>query len=201
MCDPLPQEVARRSNPAFERTAASALRPIGEASSQRGAGGPHDLLFRPPLDVHSRYPAVRQVNSRNKLAFVCIAIPALVEIGLGVVYFAAPELMPYHEEALGVGWSDLEPGVRTLLITLLNGYGSAHVAVGIALCALLLFPFRRGQVWARWAILAAGFPVLAGTAYLAARLAASTGAHVPWPGALVLLLLFIVGVALGGERQ
>ena len=136
------------------------------------------------------------MSSRNRLAFVCIAIPALVELGLGVVYFTASEVMPYHKEALRAGWSQLEPGVRTLLLTFVNGYGSAHLAVGIALTALLLFPLRQGQVWARWTILAIGFPVLGATAYLSARLAVTTGASVPWQGAVVLLVVFVVGVAL-----
>jgi hypothetical protein len=140
------------------------------------------------------------VSSRNRVAFVCIAIPALVELGLGVAYFTASEVMSYHQEALGVGWSQLEPGVRTVLLTLLNGYGSAHFAVGIALGALLLFPLRRGQAWARWAVLAIGFPVLGATAYLSARLAAVAGSNVPWQGAVILLLLLLVGVALVDPR-
>ena len=143
---------------------------------------------------------VRRVSFRNRLAFVCIATPAVVELGLGVVYFSASEVMPYHKEALGVGWSQLEPGVRALLLTLVNGYGSAHLAVGIALTALLLGPLRQGQVWARWTILAIGFPVLGATAYLSARLAVTTGASVPWQGAVVLLMLFVAGVALADPR-
>jgi hypothetical protein len=140
------------------------------------------------------------VSSRNRVAFVCIAIPALAELGLGVAYFTASEVMSYHKEALGVGWSQLEPGVRTLLITLLNGYGSTHFAVGIALSALLLFPLCQGQAWARWAVLAIGLPVLGATAYLSARLAAVTESNVPWQGAVILLLLFLVGVALVDPR-
>ncbi len=140
------------------------------------------------------------MSSRNRVGFVCIAIPALAELGLGVAYFTASEVMSYHKEALRVGWSQLEPGVRTLLITLLNGYGSAHFAVGIALGVLLLFPLRRGQAWARWAVLAIGSPVLGATAFLSARLAAVTGSSVPWQGAIILLLLLLVGVALVDPR-
>jgi hypothetical protein len=136
------------------------------------------------------------VTPRNRVAFVCIAVPALVELGLGIVYFTASEVMSYHKEALGADWSQLESGVRTLVLTLLNGYGSAHFAVGIALAALLLFPLRQGQAWARWAVLAIGFPVLGATAYLSARLAAVTGSNVHWQGAVVLLLLLLGGVAL-----
>lgn len=140
------------------------------------------------------------MSFRNSVAFVCIGIPALVELGLGVVYFTASEVMSYHKEALGTGWSQLEPGVRALLITFVNGYGSAHFAVGIALSALLLFPLRQGRAWARWAILAVGVPVLGATAYLSVRLAAITGADVPWQGAVALLLLFLSGVALVDPR-
>ena len=140
------------------------------------------------------------MSFRNKVAFACIAISALVELSLGVVYLTTSEVMSYHKEALGVGWSQLVPGVRTLLITFVNGYGSAHFAVGVALSALLLFPLRQGQAWARWAILAVGLPVLGATAYLSARLAAITGAGVPWQGAVVLLLVFLAGVALVDPR-
>lgn len=140
------------------------------------------------------------MTTRNKFAFACIAISALSEFGLGVVYFTASEVMTYHKEALGVGWSQLEPGVRTMLLTFINGYGSAHLAVGIALAALLLCPLRQGQIWARWTILAVGFPVLGATAYLSARLAMTTGANVPWQGALALMVLFVIGVALADPK-
>ncbi|MCG8347086.1 MAG: hypothetical protein MI924_04825 [Chloroflexales bacterium] len=139
-------------------------------------------------------------SARNTIGVVCIGLISLVEIGLGIVYFTSPTVMPYHQEALGVDWARLEPGVRTMLVTLVNGYGSTHFAVGVALGVLLFFPLRRGERWARWAALAIGFPVLAATAHLSARLALATGAGVPWFGAVVLLLLFILGVALVQPR-
>lgn len=108
--------------------------------------------------------------------------------------------MPYHEAALGVRWSELSPGVRALLRTFVNGYGSAHLAVGLALGVLVVFPLRDGRTWARWAILAVGLPVLGATAVLSARLAATTGADVPWRGAAVLFGLFVLGVVLVEPR-
>jgi len=140
------------------------------------------------------------VTLRNRSAFLCIAIVALSELGLGLVYLTASEPMPYHKQALGSDWSQLEPGARMLLLTLLNGYGSTHFALGIALGAFLLYPLRRGQRWARWAILATGLPVLAATAFLSHRLASTTSANVPWPGAVGLLSLFVLGVALANPR-
>jgi hypothetical protein len=140
------------------------------------------------------------MDTRNKLAFACIAIPTLVELGLGVVYFLAHEPMPYHKQVLGIEWDRLPTGVRTMLVALVNGYGSAHFGLGLALAWLLAVPFRRGEHWARWAILAAGFPLLAGTAWISTFLGTTTGAATRWQGATALLVMFIAGVALYKPR-
>jgi len=100
----------------------------------------------------------RSMSLRNKLAAVCIALPTLAQLAAGVIYFRAPEIMPYHKEVLGVGWSQVQPGVRTMLVAFVNVYGAMQFAVAIALAVLLLVPMRRGQPWARWGILAVGFP-------------------------------------------
>jgi hypothetical protein len=136
------------------------------------------------------------MSLRNGIALACIAIPAIVEIGVGVVYFTASEVMPYHQQVLGVAWSDLQPGIRTMLVGFMNAYGSTHFVVGVALTILIAIPLRRGDWWARWAILAVGLPVLGATVYLAGRLAFLTGARTPWRASLVLLALFLAGVGL-----
>ena len=136
------------------------------------------------------------MSIRNVIATACIGVNAVIELGVGVVYVTAREIMPYHKEVVGVDWDQLEPGVRTMLLGFINAYGSTHFAVGVALSILLLGPMRQGQAWARWAVLCVGLPVVGGTAYIAARLASASGAGTPWEGALALLVLFVLGVAL-----
>jgi hypothetical protein len=60
------------------------------------------------------------VSVRNGVAVVCIMLPTLVELVVGVMYFRAPEIMPYHKEVLGVEWSQLQPGVRIMLVAFVN---------------------------------------------------------------------------------
>ena len=134
------------------------------------------------------------MTARNMVAALCVGLNAIVEVGVGVVYFTAAEVMPYHKAVLGVDWEQLEPGVRTMLVAFINAYGSAHFAVGIALATLLLFPMRRRERWARWAVLGVGLPVLGTTAYVSARLASLVDSGPPWHGALALLFVFILGV-------
>src|SRR5262249_32955139 len=141
------------------------------------------------------------MSLRNKLAVVCILLPALVEFVVGVIYLRAPEIMPYHKEVLGVAWSQLDPGIRTMLVAFVNVYGAMHVAVAIALGTLVLVPLRLGQPWARWGIFAVGVPAFGSAAFVAARLAFTTGAHTPWQMGLVLLVMFLIGVALAKPQQ
>ena len=138
---------------------------------------------------------------RNGIALTCIAIPAIAEIIIGVRYFWASQITAYHKEVLGVPWSDLEPGVQRMLVAFMNAYGSGHFAVGVALGLLVVIPLRRGEGWARWAILAVGLPVLGVAVLGSVRLALTTGAQTPWQPAVVLLVLFLVGIALVNPKQ
>jgi hypothetical protein len=126
----------------------------------------------------------------------CIALVAVVEVVIGIVYFTASEVMPYHKEVLGVDWGQLEPGVRTMLVAFINAYGSGHFAVGISLGALALIPMRQGHAWARWAVLAVGLPMLVTSAYISTYLASLVDEGPPWRGALAMLVVFMLGVAL-----
>ena len=136
------------------------------------------------------------MTTRNKFSFFCIGIVAIIEMAIGIVYFTAGEIMPYHKEVLGVDWAQLEPGVRTMFVAFINAYGSGHFAVGISLGALVLFPMRQGQAWARWAALAVGLPMLATIAYISTHLAKLVDGGPPWRGAITMLVVFMLGVAL-----
>lgn len=135
------------------------------------------------------------INLRNIFAFTLLAMPAVVEVGLGLVYGITSKPMSYHLLAMNADWSRFEPGTRALIMTLIKGYGSTHFSVGIAII-LLLIQLKRGNLWAKWAIFIIGLPVLSATAYLSFRLALDTGAEVPWKGAVILLGMFIAGITL-----
>ena len=136
------------------------------------------------------------MTTRNKFSLFCIALVAVVEVVIGIVYFTASEVMPYHIEVLGVDWGQLEPGVRTMLVAFINAYGSGHFAVGISLGALALIPMRQGHAWARWAVLAVGLPMLVTSAYISTYLASLVDEGPPWRGALAMLVVFMLGVTL-----
>ena len=134
------------------------------------------------------------MTHRNKIAAFGVGLNALVEVGIGIVYLTSQEVMPYHKAVLGVPWDQLAPGIRTMLVGFLNAYGGAHLGVGLGLAAIVLVPMRAEQLWARWAALALGLPVLATTASVSFQLSRVADPGPPWQGALALLLIFLVGV-------
>jgi len=115
-----------------------------------------------------------------------------VMFGAGVRYLASRQVMPYHEEVMDVAWTELTPGCRMLVLSLMKGTGMAGISTAVSLGVLLAIPFRRRRRWSRWAILLIGATVLVPMLLGAVRLRVETGASSPWwasAGLLVILCL------------
>ena len=54
--------------------------------------------------------------------------------------------MPYHSEALGSSWSDVEPKTQVLILALMRVAGGGFLATGLAISILLIIPFRAGDI-------------------------------------------------------
>lgn len=128
-----------------------------------------------------------------QLVLVCVA--GLISIFFGVRYFTTKEFMPYHAVVVGKAWSQLEPGVRTIILGMLRIIAGGFATYGIALLWLLI-PLSAKQWWAPWAVatltLAGVLPALYVT--LSLRRAAPA-ARTPVAPAGVVLLLGLLGAA------
>lgn len=126
-----------------------------------------------------------------RLALACHGLAALLLLAFGVMYLTRSEFMPYHRDAIGLGWGELHPRVQTLLLGLMRTAGGGFLASSLAMLLLLAFPFRRGERWARWAVPAVGVAVAAPALYVALLLRARTPASPP-------VLVVAVGLGLIG---
>lgn len=45
-------------------------------------------------------------------AFICYALAALLSLVFGAIYLVRSQFMPYHEEAVGIPWQQLDPRSR-----------------------------------------------------------------------------------------
>jgi hypothetical protein len=132
----------------------------------------------------------------DRLAFLCYGLVALLAVAFGLVYLTRSEFMPYHGDAVGMPWAELDPRLQTLLLALLRLAGGGFLAAGIALGILLLIPFRRGDPWVRWALplvgLASALPTLLAVLLVQNR----TPARPPIVFALLAVALIVIGAAL-----
>ena len=86
----------------------------------------------------------------NRLPMMIYALIALSSFVLGTIYLFSPTFMPYHGVAVGAEWSEVPSEYRILIGALLDVAGGGWLALTVALFALIVFPIRRGERWARY---------------------------------------------------
>ena len=126
-------------------------------------------------------------------------VVAAVMFGVGARYLVSTQLMPHHMQILGVAWTGLTPGTRTLMLILMKGTGLVGVCTAVSLALLLAVPFRRHEVWSYWAILVVGITALVPMLIGAVLVRLETGVAVPWWPHVVLLAALALAFALTGQ--
>ena len=132
----------------------------------------------------------------NTSAFICYLIAALGSIGFGLVYLARSTFMPYHRDALSTSWEELEKPVQTLLLGLIKVAGGGFLVSGLSVVFMTLFPFRAGEVWARFAIPIVGLSMAFPALYATVHVRRHTPASPPVATTLITIALLLVGFAL-----
>lgn len=88
-----------------------------------------------------------------KISFVGFLLVALYLGWNGILYVTATKIMSYHQEAMGVPWDNLTPGIQVMSLNFMKAAGAGMLTASIAILFLLFIPFRRGEIWSRWALL------------------------------------------------
>jgi hypothetical protein len=131
-------------------------------------------------------------------AGVCYALAALVSMVFGAVYLARSQFMPYHEEAIGLAWQQLDQRLQTLLLALMRTTGGGLLAGGISVASLLLIPFRAGEPWTQYTIpaigLVGGLPGLYATILVRSRTRARTPVAATAAGIVRVIVGFILSL-------
>ena len=138
---------------------------------------------------------------RQKIAFACMLIAALIPMLFAIIDVMSVQLAPYQQVAAGVRWAEVPPKLQDLFLTMSHLSGINLIGFSLGLLVLVLVPFRRGEGWADWAILVVEIPVALPAAYVLYNAASKTGAAFPWFGPLINLVLVIVGFLLSTNRR
>ena len=68
-----------------------------------------------------------------KFSIFVFVLVGLSLLATGFVYLSLDEFMPYHEEAIQIAWTDLDPNFQGLILGLLKGLGSGAFVAGTAI--------------------------------------------------------------------
>jgi hypothetical protein len=132
----------------------------------------------------------------NTSAFICYLLAALGSIGFGLVYLFRSSFMPYHRDALSTPWENLEKPFQALLFGLIKVAGGGFLVSGLSVVFMTLFPFRTGEVWARFAIPIVGLSMAFPALYATVHVRRHTSASPPVATTLITIALLLLGFAL-----
>ena len=129
-------------------------------------------------------------------AFICYLIAAVGSIGFGMVYLARSTFMPYHRDALSTPWEKLEKPYQALFLALIKVVGGGFLVSGLSVGFMTLFPFRAGEVWARFAIPIVGLSMAFPALYATVHVRRQTPANPPVVASVITVALLLIGFAL-----
>jgi hypothetical protein len=132
----------------------------------------------------------------QKISFALYSLAAVLGLVFALMYLLRSRFMSYHSAAVGLTWDEVDERFRILIIALLRVAGGGYLTASTATIFLLLIPFRHGELWANWALLAIGLasmvPSLAATLLVKFK----TPASPPWTAASCGLVLLVAGFIL-----
>jgi hypothetical protein len=143
------------------------------------------------------------MKRRHKIGFGIYLLVAIMTIAWGCLYFFSHEMMPYHKQAIGKNWAELDRGVQVIVLALMEAVGAGQLTLGFIILVLLLIPFRRGERWVNWGLFIGGI-VFSGLGYfITFKVQLGTNASTPWYLMLLFmaLILFAFVFSLGMEKK
>lgn len=139
--------------------------------------------------------------NRKQIAFGCYLVAIIIIASISPYYLFTPHLLPFHEQAIGVAWSDLTPGFQSQFLSLMKVAGGGYLTTALSLVVLLFIPFRRGENWARWAITGIGIPAILIINYAGLTLILNTPARPPIIWGPVVTILLIAGFIVSAKME
>lgn len=71
------------------------------------------------------------MKGRHKIGFGIYLLAAIMTIAWGCLYFFSHEMMPYHKQAIGKNWAELDRGVQVIILPLMKSAGAAELTIGL----------------------------------------------------------------------
>jgi hypothetical protein len=143
-----------------------------------------------------RFTVFADHSLRKRAAGLSYGITAIVSLVLGGIYAVKQSFMPYHADALSMGWGEVEAANQVLISALMTVAGGGWFTVGVVILVLLVFPFRNDRRWALYALPAVILLFYLPNLWATLSVLQNTPGNPPWQGNAIACLSAVVGFAL-----
>ena len=133
------------------------------------------------------------MSTTSLIAFISYGLVALISIVFALIYLIKNQFMPYHTEAIGLSWSDLEANLQVLILALMRAAGGGFLATGLAMLILLIIPGIASDTWSIYAIPSIGLCTSSGALYATWLVKSRTPGNPPIILSLLTLILTVIG--------
>jgi hypothetical protein len=130
--------------------------------------------------------------SRRAVGLALLNVTAVLVIAGSLYDLLVPSVAPSHLAYLGLADSQLDARYAELDLAMLRSIGGCLLAIGVTALLLTNGPIRRGQCWARLAVVVLVGMAEGNNAYQMIRFGS------PWYGPLGFAVLAVAGAVLAG---
>jgi hypothetical protein len=129
-----------------------------------------------------------------KVVYYAYLLTSPVLLLFGFKYLFTSQFMPYHSTAIGLPWTEVEPGFQYVILVLMKVVGGSFIALAIALLMILIIPFRKGERWAHYTVPIMGIFCAGASLYATLFLKMKSGASTPWFAAGIPVIIYVTGM-------
>ena len=136
------------------------------------------------------------MKSLRTIAFLCYGLVGLLGFVFAYIYLSRPEFMPYHADAVGMSWNEVDASIKVLIIALMRVSGGGWLAISLSITLLLVARIKFQKIYFGFALVLVGLGGLIPTLYATLYVRANSPADPPWMAAAGGILLLIIALVL-----
>ena len=128
-------------------------------------------------------------------ALILYVLVGLGFMGLGVIYLLTDEFMPYHSDAIGASWGNLDANYQGLFLGLLKGLGAGAFSSGVTLLSLAVLSYLRGIQHYKYALALVALAYSCTLTYAIYTVYALTPSEPPLAGGIAWIVFSSIAIA------
>ncbi len=136
------------------------------------------------------------VTVLRAIALIVCVLVGLVSLLMASKNLRAQKLLPFHEQALGKSWEELDEGSRLVISILMRLTGLGFAMVGLLLIILPIIAVVTGISFLGTTAALISFLYCLGLFVVNYRLYKTTGAKTPWQGAMYASIALVIAAGM-----